>query len=85
MMKTLFDVHAPARFDGPFSECVARAKPADAREFERCWHRGQMRSWAGHWRRARATAAFLGKPVKEVAGTALSLAVSYRNAALKGA
>ena len=83
-MKPLLDVRTPAQFHGPFSECVARAKPADAREFERRWHRGQMRNWAGHWRRARATAAILGKPVKEVAATALALALNYRNAALKG-
>jgi len=82
-MNTGSDVRTPARFTGPYSECVARATPVDAREFERRWHRGQMRGWAGHWRRARADAAILGKPVKEVAGTALSIAIIYRNAALK--
>jgi hypothetical protein len=63
---------------------MKRTHPADPRKFEQQWYRGQMRGWAGHWRRSKATAALLGKPVKEVAETALSLTISYRNAALKG-
>jgi len=82
-VKKLFSVRTPPQYDGPLSNCLARSYPADVREFERRWHRGQMRGWAGHWRRAKADAAVLGKPVKEVAKTALDLAVIYRNAAAR--
>ena len=82
-MNTLFAVRTPPQFDGPFSQCLARAHPADPRDFERRWNRGQMRTWAGHWRQSRATAALLGRPVQEVAQTALNLALIYRNAAAR--
>lgn len=68
-----------SRTSGPWSECKAK----DPTLTEAQWSRGQMRSWAGYWRKRYALAALLGKSVKEVADTHLSLAKSYRNDALK--
>ena len=70
----------PARFNGPLSECLQRNRPADAADFERRWHRAQMRGWAGHWRDSRVEAAMLGKPVESVAALNLRLALVYRDA-----
>ena len=69
----------PARFNGPLSECLQRNRPADAADFERRWHRAQMRGWAGHWRESRVEAAMLRKPVEEVAALNLRLALVYRD------
>lgn len=71
----------PARFIGPLSECLQRHRPADAGDFERRWHRAQMRGWAGHWRESRVEAAMLGKPVEDVAALNLRHALVYRDAA----
>ena len=49
-------VRSEARFSGPLAECIRRQHPADVADFERRWHLAQMRSWAGHWREARAQA-----------------------------
>lgn len=67
-------------FSGPLSECLQRNRPADAADFERRWHRAQMRGWAGHWRESRVEAAMLGKPVEAVAALNLRLALVYRDA-----
>ena len=70
----------PSRFAGPLSACLSRNQPADAADFERRWHRAQMRGWAGHWRESRVEAAMLGKPVDALAALNLRLAVVYRDA-----
>lgn len=71
----------PAPYQGTLSEYLASdhhsARPRAERE--RRWHRAHMRGWAGFWRRAAETAALLGRPLQEVAGTDLAIAKSYRD------
>jgi len=40
-----------------------------------------MRQWAGNWRLSRQQAAAVGKPVEEVAHTAVKFAALYRDSA----
>lgn len=71
--------------DGTFSECAERlnVKPASLDAFHRRWMRGQMRVWAGYWRRRMLIATLLGKPEAEVQDLYLSLARNYRDHSLK--
>jgi len=78
------NVQRPPEYNAPLSVCLARSNPADVREFERRWSRGQMRGWAGHWRRAKLEAAAIGRPAGEVERATLHLAIGYRNAAQEG-
>lgn len=72
-------VYTPPNCSGPLRECQARDKTLT----EARWNRGQMRGHAGYWRHRHEIAAILGKPVEEVASTAIYLATVYRNDALK--
>jgi hypothetical protein len=76
---SIITIPTSSRTSGPWSECHAK----DPTLTEAQWHRGQMRSWAGFWRRRYAIAARLGKSVAEVGDTHLSLAKTYRDHSLK--
>ena len=73
------EVCTPNRCRGPFSDCKRRDPSLTEAEF----YRGQMRGWAGNWRRRNEIAALLGKPVAEIAATDLGLAKMYRDYALR--
>lgn len=72
-------VSTPTNCSGALSECQRR----DPKLTEAKWHRGQMRGYAGYWRRRFEIAALLGIPVANFAGTDLSLAKLYRDHALR--
>jgi hypothetical protein len=72
-------VCTPPNCSGPWSECKKRQPSLT----EAKWHRGQMRGYAGFWRRRHEIAALVGDTVGRVAETKLSLAKIYRDSALK--
>lgn len=72
-------VCTPNNCRGPLNECLRR----DPRLTEAQWHRGQMRGYAGYWRRRFELAALLGIAVEQFMGTDLALAKIYRDSALK--
>ena len=71
----------PKNLDGALGKCITLARPENVEEFIRRWYRAQMRQWAGNWRLSRQQAAALGKPVEEVANTAVKFAALYRDSA----
>jgi len=74
-----FAVRAPANCDGTWRQCKARHPQLT----EAQWHRGQMRSWAGFWRKRQVIAALVGDTVGNTAKTDLDLAKIYRDEALR--
>ncbi len=72
-------VSCPPRYSGPLTPFLARVAPEHRATEEQRWYRAQMRSWAGHWRIRRETAALLAKPVSEIAETNLYFAKMYRD------
>lgn len=72
-------VQTPVNCSGPLRECLAR----DPNLTEAKWHRGQMRDYAGFWRRRHEIAALTGTLAAEVARINLSLAKIYRDHSLK--
>jgi hypothetical protein len=62
----------------PYSGALADFKKNFSNVPEWKWWHGQMRGWAWHWRNRKVAAAMLGKSVKEVSETYLSLAKNYR-------
>jgi len=71
----------PKNLDGALGKCITLARPQNVEEFIRRWYRAQMRQWAGNWRLSRQQAAAVGKPVEEVAHTAVKFAALYRDSA----
>jgi len=74
-----FAVRSPANCDGPWRQCKARHPQLT----EAQWHRGQMRAWAGFWRKRQVIAARVGGTVGNTARTDLTLAKIYRDQALR--
>lgn len=70
-----------SRFDGRYFDCVELAQKPLPADFDWRWHRSQMRGWAQHWRNSRVHAGNLNNPPEEMAETAISLAVYYRDRA----
>lgn len=72
-------VRTPPTCSGPWSEC----KRHNPNLTEAQWHRGQMRGYAGFWRRRHEIAALLGCDLTEAVDTHLYLARLYRDHALR--
>jgi hypothetical protein len=72
-------VSTPSNCSGSLRQCLAR----DPKLTEAKWHRGQMRGYAGFWRRRRDIAALTGCSVESVSETDLFLAKLYRDHAIK--